>query len=587
MARHKDLTGEAAFHPFAYRQSSDPGAVGADIGWIDTTGSAPYPLKVRNSGNTGWNLIGYVQQASETASGVAEIATQAETDTGTDDLRFLTPEKLANYPRINPAGGTSGQVLKKSSGTDYDYDWDDDDAGTGGSSDLEGLSDVDLTSPATRQGLFYDGTNFVNQNFPAQFVAPQSKTATFTASLAEHSYVCDASGGAFTANLPTAVGCAGKEFVIKKIDSSANVVTIDPNGSETINGNATTALDNQNESATLYSDGTNWHDRSHPFAGGEEGVTVEEDGSVEGTEIIRFNFTTGLDVSVSGREAEISAPGSEGGGVQVDLFETAGADTWSKPAGCTAVTVVCIGGGGGGGSGRRGAASSQRNGGSGGAGANFSRALLPASALPSSVTVNVGAGGAGGAAQTTDSTNGNAGGTGGVSSFGSSPTFYCRAGGGSNGAGGENTGTTQGGAAGSISAGDFVGGAGGTSNNTTTTSGANAAGAPGGGGGGYASSGNTHGAGATGGISSHQGVAAVGGATSGGAGNTGDSVTDGAQPGGGGSGGGGNSGGAGGAAGAGGLYGGGGGGGGASTNGANSGAGGAGGSGCVLVISYF
>lgn len=35
--------------------------------------------------------------ASETSAGIAEIATQAETDTGTDDLRFVTPLKLATY----------------------------------------------------------------------------------------------------------------------------------------------------------------------------------------------------------------------------------------------------------------------------------------------------------------------------------------------------------------------------------------------------------------------------------------------------------------------------------------------------------
>jgi hypothetical protein len=36
-------------------------------------------------------------QATETAAGIAEIATQAEVDAGTDDLRFVTPLKLATY----------------------------------------------------------------------------------------------------------------------------------------------------------------------------------------------------------------------------------------------------------------------------------------------------------------------------------------------------------------------------------------------------------------------------------------------------------------------------------------------------------
>ena len=36
-------------------------------------------------------------QATETSAGIAELATQAETNTGTDDLRIVTPLKLASY----------------------------------------------------------------------------------------------------------------------------------------------------------------------------------------------------------------------------------------------------------------------------------------------------------------------------------------------------------------------------------------------------------------------------------------------------------------------------------------------------------
>ena len=38
--------------------------------------------------------------ASESTAGIAEIATQAETDTGTDDARFLTPLKAERATRI-------------------------------------------------------------------------------------------------------------------------------------------------------------------------------------------------------------------------------------------------------------------------------------------------------------------------------------------------------------------------------------------------------------------------------------------------------------------------------------------------------
>lgn len=43
-----------------------------------------------------WTVFGQgASAASESSSGIVEIATQAETDTGTDDLRVITPAKLA------------------------------------------------------------------------------------------------------------------------------------------------------------------------------------------------------------------------------------------------------------------------------------------------------------------------------------------------------------------------------------------------------------------------------------------------------------------------------------------------------------
>lgn len=93
--------------------------------------------------------------------------------------------------------------------------------------------------------------------------------------------------------------------------------------------------------------------------------------------------------------------------------------TWVKPAGASLLAVTCIGGGGGGGSGANSPAASTSTGGGGGGGGAVSTVILPASAVPDSVAVTVGAGGAGGARQTTASTWGNAGASGGASSFGS------------------------------------------------------------------------------------------------------------------------------------------------------------------------
>lgn len=67
----------------------------------------------------------------------------------------------------------------------------------------------------------------------------------------------DATSGSITHNLPTAVGNYAR-ITVKKIDSSANTVTVDPNGTETIDGGTTAVLRKRWESITLISDGTNW-----------------------------------------------------------------------------------------------------------------------------------------------------------------------------------------------------------------------------------------------------------------------------------------------------------------------------------------
>jgi len=72
-------------------------------------------------------------------------------------------------------------------------------------------------------------------------------------------YLCNATGGAITINLPAAAGVTSRIYHIKKIDSSANTVTIDGSGAETIDGATTVVLTAQYESRLIVSDGSNWH----------------------------------------------------------------------------------------------------------------------------------------------------------------------------------------------------------------------------------------------------------------------------------------------------------------------------------------
>src|SRR4030067_239249 len=89
-----------------------------------------------------------------------------------------------------------------------------------------------------------------------------SVTANYTATLNDEVILANATAGAVTVTLPTAVGNTGKKFVIKKIDSSANTVTVDPNGSETIDGQATAGILAQDNAIICQSDGANWRNIS-------------------------------------------------------------------------------------------------------------------------------------------------------------------------------------------------------------------------------------------------------------------------------------------------------------------------------------
>jgi len=61
-----------------------------------------YPAGTITVGNTNFLFT----QATETVTGIAEIATQAEVTTGTDDARIVTPKKLATANYLSKSGGT-------------------------------------------------------------------------------------------------------------------------------------------------------------------------------------------------------------------------------------------------------------------------------------------------------------------------------------------------------------------------------------------------------------------------------------------------------------------------------------------------
>lgn len=84
----------------------------------------------------------------------------------------------------------------------------------------------------------------------------------------------DASGGAFTLTLPTAVSITGKRYTLKKSDTSVNIVTIDPNGTETVEGFLTLGLNNPGASLTIISDGSNWRMVADAWKDAQSNTTV-------------------------------------------------------------------------------------------------------------------------------------------------------------------------------------------------------------------------------------------------------------------------------------------------------------------------
>lgn len=83
-------------------------------------------------------------------------------------------------------------------------------------------------------------------------------TGTYTLDYTYDEILCNCAGGAITLNLPAAASSEGVGYTIKKIDSSANTVTIDGNGGETIDDQTMQTIGFQYTSLQIVCDGTEW-----------------------------------------------------------------------------------------------------------------------------------------------------------------------------------------------------------------------------------------------------------------------------------------------------------------------------------------
>ena len=84
-------------------------------------------------------------------------------------------------------------------------------------------------------------------------------TITSATTLTDDHHVILCNNGPYTVTLPPAAANASRVYRIKNIDAQSDVITIDGNGSETIDGDLTYALQPYKHSITLISDGANWY----------------------------------------------------------------------------------------------------------------------------------------------------------------------------------------------------------------------------------------------------------------------------------------------------------------------------------------
>lgn len=125
-----------------------------------------------------------------------------------------------------------------------------------------------------------------------------SKTVlgTYTAGKDDHTILANAAAAAFTITLPAPNSRANPYLVVKKIDATANAVTLDPAGSATIDGATTVGLGSQYQMIILHASATGWHILNG--GGLLRGDTVLSSDSTGGNLGAANTLTAGLNLAV-------------------------------------------------------------------------------------------------------------------------------------------------------------------------------------------------------------------------------------------------------------------------------------------------
>lgn len=161
-----------------------------------------------------------------------------------------------------------------------------------------------------------------------------SKSAAYTVvATTDDTVLADATSAAFNITLPDAASCVGKTVVVKKIDISANAVTVATTSSQTIDLLTTYPLTYQNDFVMVESDGSNWKIVSYKAKQIVVGTPLTA--SVFTTSTTYGNLSTRLNVTVTAKTSgpyriHVKFPmyiGADGFTAYAKLIATSGSPT--------------------------------------------------------------------------------------------------------------------------------------------------------------------------------------------------------------------------------------------------------------------
>ena len=130
---------------------------------------------------------------------------------------------------------------------------------------IDALSDVDTTTsaPSSGQALAWDGSKWAPSTITGGSRAPYTTISSFpytitapASTVIKSKFYISQGASAVTVNLPAVASCDGLEIAIKSLGTG--VITIDANGSDTIDGAATFAITTQNAVILMTATSSGW-----------------------------------------------------------------------------------------------------------------------------------------------------------------------------------------------------------------------------------------------------------------------------------------------------------------------------------------